>query len=100
MNTCNIKKGHSIWPEDNDFSGDNIFSLDENQLIRDIRATKRKEERNLFLEEEPESLPEEEPESLDEPLPGIKIVKYQDLERRDKMAYIINQLEKYKKNDL
>ena len=101
MSSCQIKKGESMWPEENDISGDNIFSLDQNQLIKEIRAVKRKQERDLFLEkiEEPEETEEiiiEEPV----PSPGTKFVKYQDLSKRDKVAYIINQLEKYKKNDL
>ena len=35
-----------------------------------------------------------------EPMPGKKFVKYDDLEKKEKVAYIIDQLEKYKKNDL
>lgn len=98
MSSCQIKKGESIWPEDNDISGDNIFSLDQNQLIKEIRAVKKKKERDLFLEKinEPEKIEPEEPE----PIPGKIIVKYQNLTKKDKIAYIIDQLEKYKKNDL
>jgi hypothetical protein len=100
MNECQIKKGDSIWPEENDISGDNIFSLDENHLIKQIRAVKRKEKRDLFLEKLEE--PEETEIIIEEPMPspGKKFVKYQDLGKKDKVAYIIDQLEKYKKNDL
>jgi len=100
MNSCQIKKGESMWPEENDISGDNIFSLDQNQLIKEIRSVKRKQERDLFLEKLEE--PEETEIITEEPMPspGKKIVKYQDLGKKDKVAYIIDQLEKYKKNDL
>ena len=99
MNSCQIKKGESMWPEENDISGDNIFSLDQNQLIKEIRAVKRKQERDLFLEKIED--PEETEIIVEEPMPspGKKIVKYQDLSKKDKVAYIIDQLEKYKKND-
>jgi len=102
MSNCEIKKGESMWPEENDISGDNIFSLDQNQLIREIRAVKRKKERDLFLEkvDEPEPVVIEIEETEPEPAPGKKFVKYDDLDKKDKVAYIIDQLEKYKKNDL
>lgn len=102
MSNCEIKKGESMWPEENDISGDNIFSLDQNHLIRELRAVKRRKERDLFLENinETEPMPIEIEETEPESMPGKKFVKYDDLEKKEKVAYIIDQLEKYKKNDL
>ena len=103
MDGCKIKKGDSIWPEENDISGDGIFALDSNQLIKEIRAVRRKAERDLFLEslDEPTPMPVmTDTMEITEPSKDIKLVKYQDLTKKDKIAYIINQLEKYKKDDL
>lgn len=96
---CELKKGESVWPDDEDISGDNIFSLDQNQLLKELRAVKKKQERDLFLEQLDEE-PEIEYEIEPEPEPRKELVKYKDLTKRDKVAYIINQLEKFKKNDL
>ncbi len=96
MNNCQFKKGESIWPEENDISGDNIISLDQNKLIKEIRAVKREQKTDCFLENiEKEIISEEHT-----PKPGKKLVKYQDLDKRAKVAYIIDQMEKFKKNDL
>lgn len=101
MISCNVKKGDSLWPELGDDSGDGIFSLDSNQLIKEIRAVKRKEEADMLLDDYSEPTEKEEMIMIEEePTPGTIKVQYDDLNKRDKVAYIINQLEKYKKNDL
>jgi len=94
MSKCNITKSDNIWPELGDDSGDSMFLLDNNSLIKQIRAVKQMKERDLFLAklDDPEIVE-------DKPAPGMIRIKYEDLDRKEKIAYILNELEKYKKND-
>lgn len=106
MNECNIKGGETIWPEEGDDSGDTMFMMDNNSLIKEIRGAKIKAKRDLFLAElnDPEMIEESIPEDeevmiVSEPEKTQKI-KYEDLDKKNKITYILKQLEKYKSNDL
>ena len=96
MSTCEITKLiENDWPEQDDDSGDKMFLMEENSLLRDIQAAKRKETKDVFLFEVPEEKEEEKGKEEEE-----KKVKFGDLDKKNKVAYILNQLEKYKNNDL
>jgi len=96
MSTCEITKLiENDWPEQDDDSGDKMFLMEENSLLRDIQAAKRKETKDVFLFEVPEEKEGEEEKEEEE-----KKVKFGDLDKKNKVAYILNQLEKYKNNDL
>jgi hypothetical protein len=96
MSTCEITKLiENDWPEQDDDSGDKMFLMEENSLLRDIQAAKRKETKDVFLFEVPEEKEGEEEKEEEE-----KKVKFDDLDKKNKVAYILNQLEKYKNNDL
>ena len=99
MSKCNLTKEENIWPEMGDDSGDSMFLLDNNSLIKQIREMRKVKERDLFLEnlDSPEVVEEE--NIVMQPAPGMVKVRYEDLTKKDKVAYILNQLEKYKKND-
>ncbi len=93
MSTCEITKIiENDWPEQDDDSGDKMFLMEENSLLKDIQAAKRKETKDIFLFEVPEEKEGEEEKE--------KKVKYSDLDKKNKVAYILDQLEKYKNNDL
>lgn len=93
MSTCEITKLiENDWPEQDDDSGDKMFLMEENSLLKDIQAAKRKETKDIFLFEVPEEKEGEEEKE--------KKVKYSDLDKKNKVAYILDQLEKYKNNDL
>jgi len=102
MNECNIKGGETIWPEEGDDSGDTMFMMDNNSLIKEIRGARIKANRDLFLaelndpdmvEENPEEEIEIEPEKTNQ-------IRFEDLDKKNKVAYILKELEKYKSNDL
>lgn len=57
MSTCEITKLiENDWLEQDDDSGDKMFLMEENSLLRDIQAAKRKETKDVFLFEVPEEL--------------------------------------------
>ena len=96
MSTCEINRLiENDWPGQDDDSGDKMFLMEENSLIRDIQLANRKETKDVFLFEVPEEKEEEVGHKEEE-----KKVKFGDLDKKNKVSYILNQLEKYKNNDL
>jgi len=99
MSNCKLTGEKSIWPEDGDDSGDSMFLMDNNSLIKQIREVKENKERDIFLEDLYSPEIEEDMVENSKPSPGMVKVKYEDLRKKEKVAYILNEMKKYKKND-
>ena len=112
MTECTLSNISDEWPKNDDESGDSLFVLDNNSLIKDIRNSKNKNKINLFLDKniideqvvEDEQVGQDDPEeynneSIEEKILLKKKIRYNDLEKKDKISFIVSQLDKFKNND-
>lgn len=99
---CNIRKGDDNWPQENDESGDSMFLVDNNSLIQQIRSVKNKKKRDLFLSNMDDLDNEEEKiniKAIEEKVdPEIKI-DYDNMDKKEKIAYILEKLKNLKNQD-